>query len=41
MSHNVDMAADGQATFGFQGASSGAFAKPTAFNLNGTACTTV
>ncbi|NEA63887.1 cellulose binding domain-containing protein [Streptomyces sp. SID12488] len=40
VSHNGQVAAGGQATFGFQGSSSGAFTKPTAFSLNGTACTT-
>ncbi len=40
VSHNGEVAAGGRATFGFQGSSSGAFAKPTAFSLNGTACTT-
>lgn len=38
--HNAELAAGGQATFGFQGTSSGTFAKPTDFSLNGTACTT-
>ncbi|NEC88489.1 cellulose binding domain-containing protein [Streptomyces sp. SID12501] len=41
VSHNGEVAAGGQATFGFQGSSSGTFAKPTAFSLNGTACTAV
>lgn len=38
--HNAEIAAGGQATFGFQGTSSGAFVKPSGFSLNGTACTT-
>ncbi|MDW4904227.1 cellulose binding domain-containing protein [Streptomyces sp. ADMS] len=41
VAHNGEVAAGGRASFGFQGASSGAFARPTAFSLNGTACTTV
>ncbi|KOG37219.1 GH12 family glycosyl hydrolase domain-containing protein [Streptomyces resistomycificus] len=41
VAHNGEVAAGGQATFGFQGTSSGAFAKPSGFSLNGTACTTV
>ncbi|MGW0424609.1 GH12 family glycosyl hydrolase domain-containing protein [Streptomyces sp. NPDC003015] len=40
VSHNSELAPGGQATFGFQGASSGTVAKPSAFSLNGTACTT-
>ncbi|WP_020121555.1 GH12 family glycosyl hydrolase domain-containing protein [Streptomyces canus] len=40
VSHNGELAAGGQATFGFQGTSSGTFTKPSAFSLNGTACTT-
>ena len=40
VSHNGAIAAGGQASFGFQGTSSGAFAKPGAFSLNGTACAT-
>jgi hypothetical protein len=41
VSHNAELSAGGgQATFGFQGTSSGTFTKPTAFSLNGTACTT-
>ncbi|MFD3621108.1 cellulose binding domain-containing protein [Streptomyces sp. NPDC058676] len=39
--HNGEVAAGGQAAFGFQGTSSGIFAKPSGFSLNGTACTTV
>ncbi|MDO0925288.1 cellulose binding domain-containing protein [Streptomyces sp. TG1A-8] len=38
--HNAQIAAGGQVTFGFQGTYSGTFAKPAGFNLNGTACTT-
>ena len=41
VTHNGEVAAGGQATFGFQGTSSGAFSKPSGFSLNGTACTTV
>ncbi|MEU0945485.1 cellulose binding domain-containing protein [Streptomyces canus] len=40
VSHNGELAAGGQATFGLQGTSSGTFTKPSAFSLNGTACTT-
>lgn len=40
VSHNSELAPGGQATFGLQGTSSGTFAKPSAFSLNGTACTT-
>ncbi|MEU1000338.1 GH12 family glycosyl hydrolase domain-containing protein [Streptomyces tibetensis] len=41
VSHNGQLAAGGgQATFGFQGTSSGTFTKPSAFSLNGTACST-
>ncbi|WP_329282000.1 GH12 family glycosyl hydrolase domain-containing protein [Streptomyces sp. NBC_01451] len=40
VSHNGEVAAGGQATFGFQGSSSGTFTQPTAFSLNGTACAT-
>ncbi|MEU5890617.1 cellulose binding domain-containing protein [Streptomyces sp. NPDC047461] len=39
VSHNGQLTAGGQATFGFQGTSSGTFTKPSGFNLNGTACT--
>ncbi|WP_055531059.1 GH12 family glycosyl hydrolase domain-containing protein [Streptomyces graminilatus] len=38
VAHNGEVAAGGQATFGFQGTYNGTFAKPTAFSLNGTAC---
>ncbi|MGV9644594.1 GH12 family glycosyl hydrolase domain-containing protein [Streptomyces sp. NPDC004822] len=38
--HNARIAAGGTQTFGFQGTYSGTFTKPTAFRLNGTACTT-
>ncbi|MFE1837777.1 GH12 family glycosyl hydrolase domain-containing protein [Streptomyces sviceus] len=38
--HNASIAPGGQVSFGFQGTYSGSFAKPAAFNLNGTACTT-
>ncbi|MGW0145079.1 GH12 family glycosyl hydrolase domain-containing protein [Streptomyces sp. NPDC003333] len=37
--HNARIAAGGTQTFGFQGTYSGTFTKPTAFRLNGTACT--
>ncbi|MDH6589649.1 hypothetical protein M2161_008755 [Streptomyces sp. SAI-133] len=40
VSHNGELAAGGQATFGLQGTASGTFTKPSAFSLNGTACTT-
>jgi hypothetical protein len=40
VSHNSELAAGAQATFGLQGTSSGSFTKPSAFSLNGTACTT-
>ncbi|WP_406181350.1 GH12 family glycosyl hydrolase domain-containing protein [Streptomyces canus] len=40
VSHNSELPAGGRATFGFQGTSSGTFAKPSAFTLNGTACVT-
>jgi hypothetical protein len=40
VAHNGEVAAGGQATFGFQGTFGGAFAKPSGFSLNGTACTT-
>ena len=39
--HNGQIAAGGQVTFGFQGTVDGSFAKPSNFNLNGTACTAV
>ncbi|MFE2266060.1 GH12 family glycosyl hydrolase domain-containing protein [Streptomyces griseosporeus] len=38
LAYNGQIAAGGQATFGFQGGYSGTFAKPSAFSLNGTAC---
>lgn len=38
--YNAEIAAGGQATFGFQGTYSGNFTKPAAFTLNGSACTT-
>ncbi|MFD0007914.1 cellulose binding domain-containing protein [Streptomyces sp. NPDC127178] len=41
VAHNGEVAAGGQATFGFQGTSDGTFAKPSGFSLNGSACTTV
>ncbi|MDR6975063.1 hypothetical protein J2X68_001747 [Streptomyces sp. 3330] len=41
VAHNGVIAAGGQVSFGFQGTSSGAFAKPSGFSLNGTSCTTV
>ncbi|MFI5963611.1 cellulose binding domain-containing protein [Streptomyces asoensis] len=37
--HNASIAPGGQVSFGFQGTHSGSFVKPTAFSLNGTACT--
>jgi hypothetical protein len=40
VAHNAEVAPGGQATFGFQGTSSGTFSKPSGFSLNGTACTT-
>lgn len=39
LSHNARIAPGGSQSFGFQGTSSGTFAKPAAFSLNGTACT--
>ncbi|MFF3349812.1 cellulose binding domain-containing protein [Streptomyces sp. NPDC002779] len=39
VAHNAQIAAGGSQTFGFQGTYSGTFAKPGAFTLNGTACT--
>ncbi len=41
VSHNGQIAAGGQVTFGFQGTVDGTFAKPAGFSLNGNACTTV
>ncbi|MDH6589833.1 hypothetical protein M2161_008939 [Streptomyces sp. SAI-133] len=38
--HNASIAPGGQVSFGFQGSYSGSFAKPAAFTLNGTPCTT-
>ncbi|MGW2965258.1 GH12 family glycosyl hydrolase domain-containing protein [Streptomyces sp. NPDC001220] len=40
VSHNGQIAAGGQVAFGFQGSADGAFAKPSGFSLNGTACAT-
>ncbi|MER6423836.1 cellulose binding domain-containing protein [Streptomyces sp. NPDC001137] len=40
MSYNASIAAGGQVSFGFQGTYDGSFAKPAAFSLNGTPCTT-
>ncbi|MGA5358379.1 GH12 family glycosyl hydrolase domain-containing protein [Streptomyces purpurascens] len=40
VAHNGEVPAGGRATFGFQGTSGGAFAKPSTFSLNGSACTT-
>ncbi|WP_053847200.1 cellulose binding domain-containing protein [Streptomyces sp. NRRL B-24085] len=39
--HNASIAPGSQVSFGFQGSYSGSFAKPAAFSLNGTSCTTV
>lgn len=39
LAHNSSISAGGSQSFGFQGTYSGTFAKPTAFSLNGTACT--
>ncbi|MFF8941748.1 cellulose binding domain-containing protein [Streptomyces sp. NPDC014864] len=39
--YNAEIPAHGKASFGFQGTYVGAFAKPTGFSLNGTACTAV
>ncbi|NMO34452.1 glycosyl hydrolase family 5 [Streptomyces sp. GMY01] len=39
-SYNASIAPGGTVSFGFQGTYSGAFAKPSGFTLNGTACTT-
>jgi hypothetical protein len=38
VAHNSRIAAGGTQTFGFQGTYSGGFAEPSAFTLNGTAC---
>ncbi|WP_328752876.1 cellulose binding domain-containing protein [Streptomyces sp. NBC_00285] len=38
--HNASITPGGQVSFGFQGTYSGTFAKPAAFSLNGTSCTT-
>jgi hypothetical protein len=38
--YNQQIPAGGQASFGFQGTYGGAFAKPSGFSLNGSACTT-
>ncbi|MBE8475579.1 GH12 family glycosyl hydrolase domain-containing protein [Streptomyces justiciae] len=40
MAYNASIAPGGQVSFGFQGTYDGAFAKPSAFGLNGTSCTT-
>ncbi|MFF8870571.1 GH12 family glycosyl hydrolase domain-containing protein [Streptomyces massasporeus] len=40
LAHNASLAPGGQVSFGFQASYNGSFAKPTAFSLNGTACTT-
>ncbi|MGW7264989.1 GH12 family glycosyl hydrolase domain-containing protein [Streptomyces sp. NPDC054842] len=40
LAHNAGIAAGASQTFGFQGTYGGTFAKPAAFSLNGTACTT-
>ncbi|KUN29787.1 glycosyl hydrolase family 5 [Streptomyces antibioticus] len=40
MAYNASIPPGGQVSFGFQGAYDGAFAKPAAFSLNGTSCTT-
>ncbi|MEW2049035.1 cellulose binding domain-containing protein [Streptomyces sp. NPDC005476] len=40
MAYNASIAPGGQVSFGFQGTYDGAFAKPAAFSLNGTSCTT-
>ncbi|WP_330295136.1 GH12 family glycosyl hydrolase domain-containing protein [Streptomyces sp. NBC_00503] len=39
LAHNAEIPAGGQAAFGFQGTYSGTFTKPSAFSLNGSACT--
>lgn len=36
--YNAEIAAGGQASFGFQGTFSGSCAKPSGFSLNGSAC---
>ncbi|WP_328684863.1 GH12 family glycosyl hydrolase domain-containing protein [Streptomyces sp. NBC_00343] len=41
VNYNGQIAAGGQVSFGFQGTTDGTFAKPSGFNLNGTACTAV
>jgi cellulase/cellobiase CelA1 len=38
LSYNAQIPAGGSQSFGFQGNSSGAYAAPTGFTLNGTAC---
>ncbi|MFJ8142802.1 cellulose binding domain-containing protein [Streptomyces sp. NPDC096013] len=40
LAYNASIAPGGQVAFGFQGTYDGAFAKPSAFTLNGTSCTT-
>ncbi|NEE21129.1 glycosyl hydrolase family 5 [Streptomyces sp. SID7499] len=40
LAHNASLAPGGQVSFGFQASYNGSFAKPSAFSLNGTACTT-
>jgi hypothetical protein len=40
LTHNARIAPGGSQTFGFQGSHGGTFAAPSAFTLNGTACTT-
>ena len=40
VSYNTQIPAGGSQSFGFQGTDSGSFTPPTAFTLNGTACTT-
>ena len=40
LAYNASLAPGGQVSFGFQASYSGSFAKPTAFSLNGTSCTT-
>ncbi|WP_371614694.1 cellulose binding domain-containing protein [Streptomyces sp. NBC_00454] len=39
VAYNAEIAAGGQAAFGFQGTYGGTFTKPSAFSLNGSACT--
>ncbi|POX48095.1 glycosyl hydrolase family 5 [Streptomyces sp. Ru71] len=39
LAHNAHLAPGGTQSFGFQGSYSGAFTAPSAFSLNGTACT--